>query len=480
MPDVTTYLVLGMFIVPPIFRQAQRLVSSVRRPRQRDPSQPPPPAFLSKARLTPFSTPFSTTVSVVTLLLILISLRNLVPVQYGFDILIPASAIEGLCKSIYTLYTAPSVLHADPDVETAPIHIEAFRGGYQPDLFLAYEAPITIPTTTLRNLINDAPSLLPIGLLTQTKQAELQALIARLSSYEGRRMYLLLGPAPLLDCTFCKTATDYFWYAVPFLLGAYAWRILAIGLLTTHPDDSVAVAIRQAGSLFRVPSSSYPQTHGPPTGRRHEADRSGWRTPSLAVLLGLLVAELLVMFEFGQVTAGSSRLNHWHTNLYILRQIVFLILVSVVYLSPASSISGGFEKGVIHLEATQQSIRNLMHVAELIDVARTVTLEDDDLLQASRQWKSSSDRTAAEMGAQRAQRILEAARMQGDAMSEAVAQAQEDIRNVTRHWYDTAERINQQIDQREGVASSPSVGSRTEPDRPSSPISTTRPSSPSS
>uniref|UniRef100_V5GLS3 Uncharacterized protein n=1 Tax=Kalmanozyma brasiliensis (strain GHG001) TaxID=1365824 RepID=V5GLS3_KALBG len=119
----------------------------------------------------------------------------------------------------------PSVLSSD--VDKALIHIEAFRGGYSPDLFLAYQAPITIPTTTLRNLISHTPSLLPLGYLTEAKQVELQALMARLSSYEGRRMYLLLGARPLLDCTFCKTASDYFWYAVPFLFGTYAWRILA-------------------------------------------------------------------------------------------------------------------------------------------------------------------------------------------------------------------------------------------------------------
>lgn len=468
MADLTTYLVLGMVIVPPILRQAQRLVSTVRAPRQADPSQPPPPPpkFLSHARLTPFATPFSTTVSIATLLLVLISLRNLIPVQYGFDIFIPASAIEGLRKSIYTLYNAPSAFGSIDDAENAPIHIEAFRGGCKPDLFLAYKAPITIPTTTLRNLINDAPSLLPIGLLTQSKQAELQALIPRLSSYEGRRMYLLLGPAPLLDCTFCKTAGDYFWYAVPFLLGAYAWRILALGLLTTHPDDSVAVAIRQAGSLFGFSSfSSSPSlpAQSLPARKPYEADRSAWRAPSLTVLLGLLVVELLIMFDFGQVTADSSRLNHWHTNLHILRQIVYLSLVLIIYVSPAPRALGGFEQSMLHLEATQQSLQNLLHVSELTHVTRTVVLQDDELLQASRQWRSSHSSTGPEIGPEKAERIIQAARVQGgEAASQAIAQAQEGIRRVTRSWWHNVEQVNQQLDQRESVARSPSVPSQPE------------------
>ncbi|SPO28254.1 uncharacterized protein UTRI_04651_B [Ustilago trichophora] len=460
MTDLTTYLVLGMVIVPPILRQAGRLVSTVRAPRQGDPSQPPPPKLLSQTRLTPFATPFSTTVSIATLLLVLISLRNLIPVQYGFDLFIPAAAIEGLRKSIYTLYTAPSVDRSTDGVENAPIHIEAFRGGYKPDLFLAYKAPITIPTTTLRNLINDAPSLLPIGLLTHANQAQLQALIARLSSYEGRRMYLLLGPAPLLDCTFCNTAGDYFWYAVPFLLGTYAWRILALGLLTTHPHDSVAVAIRQAGSLFGLSSSfsQSPPAQGLPASKPYEADRSGWRAPSLTVLLGLLVVELLVMFEFGQVTADFSRLNHWHTNLHILRQIVYLSLVLITYVSPAPQVLGGFEQSMLHLEATQQSLQSLLHVSELTDVTRTVVLQDDELLQTSRESRSSHSSTRPEIGPEEAERIIQAARVQGgEAASQAIAQAQEGIRRVTRSWWHNVEQVNQQVDQRVSVVRSPSV-----------------------
>lgn len=454
MADLSTYLVLGFIIVPPILRQTKRLVSSVRTPRTIDPSQPPPPKFLSRARLTPFSTSFTSAVSIATLLLVLISLRNLVPVQYGFDIFIPSTVIAKLRKSIYTLYTAPSVFQSADGIENAPLHIEAFRGGYKPDLFLAYKAPITIPTTTLRDLINAAPSLLPLGYLTPAKQAELQALIARLSSYEGRRMYLLLGPEPLLDCTFCSNPKDYFWFAVPFLFGAYAWRILALGLLTTHPDDSVAVAIRRLGALFGFSSHPRPLAQTQPqqaSAREFEADRSGWRTSSVTVLLGLLLVELLIMFEFGQVTAGSSRLNHWHTNLDVIRQIVFLVLVLTVYLRPAPRVVGHFEQSMIQLEATQQSLQNLMHVSELADITRGVVLDDDQLLEVARQWrKNNESRAGPEMGARKANSVIQAAARQGGpTATDAITQAQEGIRRVTRFWWQNTEVVNRQVDERD-------------------------------
>lgn len=455
MADVSTYLVLGLVIVPPILRQAQRLVSSARAKGPNDPSSPPRPKFLSRARLTPFATPFSSAISITTLLLVFISLRNLIPVQYGLDIFIPSSTVEGLRKTLYTLYTAPSLYRPAYDSEEAAFHIEAFRGGHKPDLFLAYKAPITIPTTTLRNLINDTPSLLPIGRRTSARLAELQALIARLSSYEGRRMYLLLGPGPLLDCTFCKTANDYFWYAVPFLFGAYAWRILAIGLLTTHPDDPVAVAIRQAASLFGFSSHATSQRHTQGLqvtfAKKHEADRSGWRSSALTVLLGLLLVELLVMFEFGQVTADSSRLNHWHSNLHLLRQVVFLALVLVVYLFPSSTIIGSFDQTMMQLETTQQSLQSLMHVSDLADISRTVVLEDDQLLDISQQWKRNhNDKTEAAIGSDEASRIIQVAMARGgQAASEAIAQAQAGIRRVTHGWWQSAQQFNQQLDQRE-------------------------------
>ncbi|SOV06732.1 uncharacterized protein UDID_05593 [Ustilago sp. UG-2017a] len=452
MADLPTYLVLGFIIVPPILRQAKRRASSVQTPRPIDPSQPPPPKLLSRQRLTPFSTPFTAAVSIASILLVLISLRNLVPVQYGFDIFIPSSVIDKLRKSIYTLYTAPSVFQPEDGIDNVPLHIEAFRGGYKPDLFLAYKAPITIPTTTLRDLINATPSLLPIGYLTPVKQAELQALIARLSSYERRRTYLLLGPAPLLDCTFCKNASDHFWYALPFLFAGYAWRILALGLLTTHPHDSVAVAIRQLGALFGFSSPPPPQTQAPQANaKEHEADRSGWRTPSVTVLLGLLVVEMLIMFEFGQVTAGSSRLNHWHTNLHIIRQLVFLALVLTVYLQPAPKVVGSFEQSMLHLAATQQSLQNLMHVSELDDITRAVVLQDDQLLQMSRQWRSSSDsRAGPDMGAKKASSIIQAvAQQEGQTATAGIAQAREGIRRATRLWWQNAEVVNQQADDKE-------------------------------
>ncbi|CDR99629.1 uncharacterized protein SPSC_05013 [Sporisorium scitamineum] len=468
MADLTTYLVLAMIILPPIFRQAQRLVFSVRSARQSGPSQAAVPKFLSEARLTPFASPFSATVSIAASILVLISLRNLIPVRYGLDILIPASAIENLRRSVYTLYTAPSVFTSD-HADDGPFHIETFRGGYKPDLFLAYKAPITVPTTTLRSLINDAPSLLPIGFLTHSKQAELQALISRLSSYEGRRMYLLLGSRPLLDCTFCKTTHDHFWYAVPFLFGTYAWRILALGLLTTHPDDSVAVAIRQAASLLIFPrrsSRQVPESNA--SARAYEADRSSWRTSSLTVLLAMLAVELLIMFEFGHVTAESSRLNHWHTNLHILRQLVFLALVLLVYFFPAPRVPNSFEQSIAHLTSTQQSLQDLMHVSELVDVTHSVVLEDAQLLQ----WKSSNRQTLdIGIGPDRADKIIQTAESRGgQAASDAIEQARTGIRKVTRHWWQRTELVNQHLDQQQAHPTSSSESHQPSPTQ-SSPTS---------
>lgn len=449
MADLTTYLVLGLVVLPPILRQGQRLIFAARSTRRgMEAQQLQQGSFMSAQRLTPFASPFSATVTFAAAALVLVSLRNLIPARYGVDVFIPTSAVQGLRRSIGRLYSAPGALSSD-DVDKAPIHIEAFRGGYRPDLFLAYKAPITIPTTTLRNLISHTPSRLPLGYLTETKQAELQALIARLSSYEGRRMYLLLGPRPLLDCTFCKTASDYFWYAVPFLFGTYAWRILAVGLLTTHPDDSIAVAIRQAARLFSFSSGS--ESHAPNSNRdarAHDADRSGRRASSLAVLLGLLVIELLMMFEFGQVTTQASQLNHWHANLHILRQLVFLSLVVAIYLFPTPRVGDNFQQSMLHLDGTQQSLQNIMHVSELTDVARSVVLQDDQMLELARQSNSSTQRDPRpEIDLQNADKIIETAKSQGGQPAhEALAQAQSGIRTVTRQWWRNAELINQPKD----------------------------------
>lgn len=446
MADVSIYLVLGMLIAPPILRQARQLVTSVRTPTQRDPALPPPPRFLSRARLTPFTTPFTAAVSVTTLLLVLISLRNLVSVQYGFDVFIPVSIVRRL-RQLSELLSPATSAHSSISSAPLPMHIETFRGGYKPDLFLAYNAPITVPTSTLRDLINASPSLLPMGLRTKPKLAELQALISRLSSFEGRRMYLLLGSKPMVDCTFCRSPSDHFWYAVPFLLGIYAWRILALGLLTTHPDDSVAMAIRQLGSLLGLA-----RPHTSHSGQRqYEADRSKWRTSSLGVLLGSLAVELMIMYELGQVSGESSRLNHWHSNLHILRQVLFLPLILVVYLLPAARPTDNFAQSMLHLNKAQQSLQNLMHVSELTDVTRTVIVEDDQLLDVTRQWKATDDET---VGPAKAEGIIGTARVHGgDVATQAIAQAQQGIRSVTHRWWKTTDQLNRSTNSSTSAAS---------------------------
>ncbi|KAJ9473820.1 hypothetical protein PHBOTO_003909 [Pseudozyma hubeiensis] len=442
MTDLSTYLVLGAVLLPPILRQAQRLTINARTSRTASATQHSIPGFLSCARLTPFASPFSSAVTIVASLFLYVSFRSLFPARYGFDIFIPASVLDILRSS------------AHENESSAPLHIDFFRGGYKPDLFLAYKAPITIPTTTLRNLINTAPELLPIGFLSQNNLLELQALVSRLSSYEARRMYLLLGSRPLVDCTFCKSANDYALYAVPFLLWTYAWRILGVGLLTTHPDDSVAVAIRQVASLPRLPFRSAPQpAASDASGRKFQADRSGWRTSSLVVLASMLAIELLVIFEIGQVTAEPSRLNHWHTNLHILRQVVSATLVLVIYLFPAPRVANSFQQSMIHLDAAQTNLQNLMHVSQLVDVTRTVVLQDDQLLDATRRWKSSHQTSAIDIGPEKADEIIQTAMSHGgQAAIDAMSQARAGVQRVTRFWWRNAELVNQQLDEQQARA----------------------------
>ncbi|PWZ03724.1 hypothetical protein BCV70DRAFT_143012, partial [Testicularia cyperi] len=450
MADLSVYVVLGLVIVPPILKQARAIVVKSRTHRPRHPSQPVPPSFLSKARLTPFSTPFATAVSVTALLLVLISIRNLVPVQYGIDLFVPSATIDAVRTSVYTLYTAPSSHAITSGHDNAPLHLTLLRGGYRPDLFLAYDAPITIPTTVLRDLIDMAGSMLPIGYHTEQRQLELQALIARLSSYEGRRMYLLLGPRPLTDCTFCKSGIDYFWYALPFLWQAYAWRILAIGLLTAHPDDSIAIAIRQLSSFLRIGSraSGRRPTQNDTGSRRYEADRSGWRSTAVTCLGALMVVEMLIMWEFGQVSAQDKRLNHWHCNLHLLRQLVFFSLVVVIYLWPSPRTLSSFEQTIHHLDSTQQKIQSLVHIAEMIDISRSLVLEQQDLVDISRRWKSNRRAAGQEPDHDRILRIAQSLNGNQDAIAHMSREAQQ----LSQVWFQNVESINQELDQRERIA----------------------------
>ncbi|KAI3480997.1 hypothetical protein L1887_56822 [Cichorium endivia] len=427
MADLTAYLVLAVALVPPLLRQSQRLFGSARSASHAPPPPPPPPSssrFASKARLAPFATPFSAAVTITTLGLVLISLANLVPVQYGVDIFIPVQAVHNLRRSIFTLNTAPSGrIHARP----------------LPRLQRAHHHPHHHPPQPHRR---SAPSLLPIGFHTLPKQQELQALIARLSSYEARRIYLLLGPKPLLDCTFCTKPNDFFWYGPPFPLGRL--RLAHLGSRAHHSSSgrldrrrhspgSRPLLAQTSGAALKIRRRGPQQVaHPPPSrssslscrSRSSSCSSSAKSLPDrLASTTGIPTCISYASLPFSPSSSSSTFSPH--------------------HACPTAS-----SRPCNTWTPTQQNLQSILHLNEIIDATRAVVLDDQTLLRrATTERKHSSTDSAAQ--------LIRAVQAQGgDAASDTLAQAQNSIRSVTLQWWRTAEQLNRQLDRGSPSASS--------------------------
>ncbi|EPQ31039.1 uncharacterized protein PFL1_01228 [Pseudozyma flocculosa PF-1] len=337
-------------------------------------------------RPSAWSSPFQLLLTLLTAAVVLTSVRNLVPVRYGFELLVSEHLIETLQRAFLALYASPTTV-ANTATAVEPLRIE-LRGGYASDIFLALRSPITIPTATLRSLLASTPSLLGLGF--QGTEADLQSLVARLSSYDGRKLYLLVGATPLTQCVFCHSSTDYFYFALPGLVAQYAWRLLAIGFITSSPSDPLGLLVNRIGRLLSLRSSS--ATSLPAHQQRpQELDRKRWRGYATATLLGMLAIEALVLSELGEVRAGQGRWNHWHANLHLARQLLFIVLFAGVYFFPLHPKPSAFERTAATMRATHARLEKTLHNIEVARITREVVWRDPGMVRKVADWHAQQE-----------------------------------------------------------------------------------------
>ena len=92
-----------------------------------------------------------------------------------------------------------------------------------PNLFSTLQIPLNTPTDTVRALllrVSSTPDLDP----------ELEGLLVRLASFEGRSLYLRFGHNILATCTYCHSTGDFALYALPRAVLSYIREITFIGV----------------------------------------------------------------------------------------------------------------------------------------------------------------------------------------------------------------------------------------------------------
>ncbi|KAN0065960.1 hypothetical protein ACQY0O_001094 [Thecaphora frezii] len=399
------YTISLVFLLPVVLRHLSRFQAL----RRRAANKPTPAHAAPSLRRSIASTPLQATVLTLYLVLVATSLRNLVPVRYAFtftlSLPLPLPPVPWARAPLSSLFASSPTASA-----SAPL-AWTLRGGYLSDLFLHLSAPITLPTASLRSLLVNAPSLASLG-FTGT-ESELQALVARLSSYDARKLYLVVGFGPLVKCQFCHAARDYTAYAIPSLVAQYAWRILAVGLMTVSPCDAMALLIHRALRRF------WPQQ--PSQLEQRELSRSAARHYAIGTLLAMLLGEGLLVVELAEVRAGQGRWNHWNANLHLVRQALFLLIATAVFCLARPMEKSRLQRITDNLVATRSKVEKMAKDLEALDAARAVVRRDAGLGEVVRRWGEAQ----REHGEAEVDGLIEVARSRGVDVDEVMRRCAE-------------------------------------------------------
>lgn len=168
--------------------------------------------------------------------------------------------------------------------------------------------------STLLSLEDPPRSLLPyssLGLSSNHQDiTSLQLLLERLSRFEGRIIYLLVGSNPLLDCVYCVKRDDFvLYYLFNNVLPAYVGVLLLIGL--------ISISFRSRGNLdaiFRF--VGFGQSGKEHSDRLEFKNSNRWRTLAVSsILIGFLFEAFILLYQ-ATITTNGGWLNHVSWNRY--------------------------------------------------------------------------------------------------------------------------------------------------------------------
>jgi len=168
---------------------------------------------------------------------------------------------------------------------------------FPPNIFKRLHIPLTMPSESIRAVLLHKASLDANATLPRP----LEDLLARLSSFDARTLYVRFGQQVLQDCEYCKTFDEYALFALPGPVLQYIREAGVIGLLTIR-------------------------------GSHHER----WRMYAIAALVCASVLEgYWVATTTVQVPTDGQGVFMLHDTIWTLRQLLFLILPLILHSLPS-------------------------------------------------------------------------------------------------------------------------------------------------
>ncbi|KZT00665.1 uncharacterized protein LAESUDRAFT_732080 [Laetiporus sulphureus 93-53] len=169
---------------------------------------------------------------------------------------------------------------------------------WPPNLFSALHLPLTAPTEGIRHMILTRGGL-PAG---AQLPKPLEALLARLASFEMRTLYVRFGQEVVQNCEHCKTFDEYALFAVSNALLDYIREAVVLGLLTANGSG-----------------------------------RERWRTHAVGALVCAAVLEgYFIAAAPVQIPRNGAGVFMWHDNFWAIRHLLFLLLPLLTHSLPGA------------------------------------------------------------------------------------------------------------------------------------------------